>query len=40
MGSSMGGNVAGVYAAKYSAFLSGVTLVCPSGKVTTMAILK
>lgn len=36
LGSSMGGNVAGVYAAQYSSFLSGVTLVCPAGKRMTM----
>ncbi|XP_075881290.1 monoacylglycerol lipase abhd6-A-like [Nelusetta ayraudi] len=33
LGASMGGNVAGVYAAQYSSFLSGVTLVCPSGLI-------
>ncbi|KAM6947722.1 monoacylglycerol lipase abhd6-A-like isoform 1-T2 [Lycodopsis pacificus] len=33
VGTSMGGNVAGVYAARYSAQLSGVTLVCPAGLV-------
>ncbi|XP_077582471.1 monoacylglycerol lipase abhd6-B-like [Stigmatopora nigra] len=32
-GTSMGGNVAGVYAATYPAQLSGVTLMCPSGLV-------
>ncbi|XP_008319284.1 monoacylglycerol lipase abhd6-B [Cynoglossus semilaevis] len=31
VGISMGGNVAGVYAARYPAHLSGVTLICPSG---------
>lgn len=40
MGSSMGGNVAGVYAAQYSSFLSGVTLVCPAGKLTMMVVFK
>ncbi|XP_031697295.1 monoacylglycerol lipase abhd6-A [Anarrhichthys ocellatus] len=33
VGTSMGGNVAGVYAARYPAQLSGVTLVCPAGLV-------
>ncbi|XP_061543124.1 monoacylglycerol lipase abhd6-B-like [Phycodurus eques] len=33
VGTSMGGNVAGVYAATYPAHLSGVTLMCPSGLV-------
>ncbi|XP_049588955.1 monoacylglycerol lipase abhd6-A [Syngnathus scovelli] len=33
VGTSMGGNVAGVYAATYPADLSGVTLICPSGLV-------
>ncbi|XP_061687351.1 monoacylglycerol lipase abhd6-B-like [Syngnathoides biaculeatus] len=33
VGTSMGGNVAGVYAATYPAYLSGVTLMCPSGLV-------
>ncbi|XP_034388990.1 monoacylglycerol lipase abhd6-A-like [Cyclopterus lumpus] len=32
-GTSMGGNVAGVYAARYPAQLSGVTLICPAGLV-------
>ncbi|XP_041809551.1 monoacylglycerol lipase abhd6-B-like [Chelmon rostratus] len=32
-GTSMGGNVAGVYAAHYSAHLSGATLICPAGLV-------
>lgn len=31
-GESMGGNVAGVYAAHYSSYLASVTLICPSGK--------
>ncbi|KAM9859089.1 monoacylglycerol lipase abhd6-B-like [Aulostomus maculatus] len=31
VGTSMGGNVAGVYAAHYPAHLSGVTLMCPAG---------
>ncbi|XP_017284746.1 monoacylglycerol lipase abhd6-A isoform X2 [Kryptolebias marmoratus] len=31
VGTSMGGNVAGVYAARYSSHLSSVTLVCPGG---------
>ncbi|XP_078105366.1 monoacylglycerol lipase abhd6-A-like [Sander vitreus] len=33
VGTSMGGNVAGVYAAHYPASLSSVTLVCPAGLV-------
>ncbi|XP_061584320.1 monoacylglycerol lipase abhd6-A-like isoform X2 [Cololabis saira] len=33
VGTSMGGNVAGVYAACHPADLSGVTLVCPAGLV-------
>lgn len=33
VGTSMGGNVAGVYAARFSAQLSGVTLICPAGLV-------
>nr|XP_057910876.1 monoacylglycerol lipase abhd6-B-like [Doryrhamphus excisus] len=33
VGTSMGGNVAGVYAATYPAQLSGLTLMCPSGLV-------
>ncbi|XP_069006811.1 monoacylglycerol lipase abhd6-A-like isoform X1 [Embiotoca jacksoni] len=33
IGTSMGGNVAGVYAARYPAHLSGVTLICPAGLV-------
>lgn len=33
IGTSMGGNVAGVYAAHYSAYLSGATLICPAGLV-------
>ncbi|KAM8915061.1 monoacylglycerol lipase abhd6-A-like [Spinachia spinachia] len=33
VGTSMGGNVAGVYAARYPAQLSGVTLMCPAGLV-------
>ncbi|XP_077429846.1 monoacylglycerol lipase abhd6-A-like [Vanacampus margaritifer] len=33
VGTSMGGNVAGVYAATYPTYLSGVTLMCPSGLV-------
>uniref|UniRef100_A0A665VL59 AB hydrolase-1 domain-containing protein n=1 Tax=Echeneis naucrates TaxID=173247 RepID=A0A665VL59_ECHNA len=33
VGTSMGGNVAGVYAASHSAQLSGVSLVCPAGLV-------
>ncbi|KAA8593671.1 hypothetical protein FQN60_009787, partial [Etheostoma spectabile] len=33
VGASMGGNVAGVYAAHYPAYLSSVTLVCPAGLV-------
>ncbi|XP_042365817.1 monoacylglycerol lipase abhd6-B-like [Plectropomus leopardus] len=33
VGTSMGGNVAGVYAAQYPAHLSSVTLVCPAGLV-------
>ncbi|XP_029287745.1 monoacylglycerol lipase abhd6-A-like [Cottoperca gobio] len=33
VGTSMGGNVAGVYAAHYPAYLSSVTLVCPAGLV-------
>uniref|UniRef100_A0A7N8XIB3 Abhydrolase domain containing 6, acylglycerol lipase n=1 Tax=Mastacembelus armatus TaxID=205130 RepID=A0A7N8XIB3_9TELE len=33
VGASMGGNVAGVYAARYSAHLSSVTLICPAGLV-------
>ncbi|XP_077386977.1 monoacylglycerol lipase abhd6-B-like isoform X2 [Festucalex cinctus] len=33
LGTSMGGNVAGVYAATYPTYLSGVTLMCPSGLV-------
>ncbi|XP_051933029.1 monoacylglycerol lipase abhd6-B-like [Hippocampus zosterae] len=33
VGTSMGGNVAGVYAATYPSYLSGVTLMCPSGLV-------
>ncbi|TNN38314.1 Monoacylglycerol lipase abhd6-A [Liparis tanakae] len=33
VGTSMGGNVAGVYAARYPAQLSGVTLICPAGLV-------
>ncbi|KAF1392108.1 hypothetical protein PFLUV_G00049110 [Perca fluviatilis] len=33
VGTSMGGNVAGVYAAHYPACLSSVTLVCPAGLV-------
>ncbi|XP_057700876.1 monoacylglycerol lipase abhd6-A-like [Corythoichthys intestinalis] len=33
VGTSMGGNVAGVYAATYQPYLSGVTLMCPSGLV-------
>ncbi|KAF3856745.1 hypothetical protein F7725_017468 [Dissostichus mawsoni] len=32
-GTSMGGNVAGVYAAHHPAHLSGVTLMCPAGLV-------
>ncbi|XP_070814975.1 monoacylglycerol lipase abhd6-B-like [Chaetodon trifascialis] len=33
IGTSMGGNVAGVYTARYSAHLSGTTLICPAGLV-------
>ncbi|XP_061893472.1 monoacylglycerol lipase abhd6-B-like [Entelurus aequoreus] len=33
VGTSMGGNVAGVYAATYPAQLSGLTLMCPAGLV-------
>uniref|UniRef100_A0A8C6LJB8 AB hydrolase-1 domain-containing protein n=1 Tax=Nothobranchius furzeri TaxID=105023 RepID=A0A8C6LJB8_NOTFU len=33
VGTSMGGNVAGVYAARYSSALSSLTLVCPAGKL-------
>ncbi|AWP02291.1 putative monoacylglycerol lipase ABHD6 [Scophthalmus maximus] len=33
VGTSMGGNVAGVYAARHPADLSGVTLMCPAGLV-------
>ncbi|XP_028261958.1 monoacylglycerol lipase abhd6-A-like [Parambassis ranga] len=33
IGTSMGGNVAGVYAARYSAYLSSATLICPAGLV-------
>ncbi|XP_049442963.1 monoacylglycerol lipase abhd6-A-like [Epinephelus fuscoguttatus] len=33
VGTSMGGNVAGVYAARYPTYLSSVTLVCPAGLV-------
>ncbi|XP_040888860.1 monoacylglycerol lipase abhd6-A-like [Toxotes jaculatrix] len=33
VGTSMGGNVAGVYAARYPAHLSSVTLMCPAGLV-------
>lgn len=33
-GTSMGGNVAGVYAARYPAHLSSVTLMCPAGKLS------
>lgn len=33
VGTSMGGNVAGVYAARYSAYLSSVTLMCPAGLI-------
>uniref|UniRef100_A0A3Q3WJV8 AB hydrolase-1 domain-containing protein n=1 Tax=Mola mola TaxID=94237 RepID=A0A3Q3WJV8_MOLML len=33
LGASMGGNVAGVYAAKYPSHLSGLTLMCPAGLV-------
>ncbi|KAK2915456.1 monoacylglycerol lipase abhd6-A-like isoform X1 [Channa argus] len=33
VGTSMGGNVAGVYAATYPSFLSSVTLICPAGLV-------
>uniref|UniRef100_A0A3Q0RPM2 Abhydrolase domain containing 6, acylglycerol lipase n=1 Tax=Amphilophus citrinellus TaxID=61819 RepID=A0A3Q0RPM2_AMPCI len=33
VGTSMGGNVAGVYAATYPTFLSSVTLICPAGLV-------
>ncbi|KAK5911974.1 hypothetical protein CesoFtcFv8_001894 [Champsocephalus esox] len=33
VGTSMGGNVAGVYAAHHPAHLSGVTLMCPAGLV-------
>lgn len=33
VGTSMGGNVAGVYAALHSAQLTGVTLICPAGLV-------
>ncbi|XP_010755235.2 monoacylglycerol lipase abhd6-A [Larimichthys crocea] len=33
IGTSMGGNVAGVYAARYAAYLSGATLICPAGLV-------
>ncbi|KAK2861683.1 hypothetical protein Q5P01_001216 [Channa striata] len=33
VGTSMGGNVAGVYAATYPKFLSSVTLICPAGLV-------
>ncbi|GLD73774.1 monoacylglycerol lipase ABHD6, partial [Lates japonicus] len=33
VGTSMGGNVAGVYAAHYPAHLSSVTLICPAGLV-------
>uniref|UniRef100_A0A3P8U7B9 Abhydrolase domain containing 6, acylglycerol lipase n=1 Tax=Amphiprion percula TaxID=161767 RepID=A0A3P8U7B9_AMPPE len=33
VGTSMGGNVAGVYAARHSDQLSGVTLMCPAGLV-------
>ena len=31
VGTSMGGNVAGVYAACYPAHISGLTLICPAG---------
>lgn len=34
VGTSMGGNVAGVYAATYPAHLSSVTLICPAGKLS------
>lgn len=34
IGTSMGGNVAGVYAARYAAYLSGATLICPAGKLS------
>ncbi|KAM4613200.1 monoacylglycerol lipase abhd6-A-like [Polymixia lowei] len=33
VGTSMGGNVAGVYAARYPSNLSGLTLICPAGLV-------
>ncbi|KAG7495254.1 monoacylglycerol lipase ABHD6 [Solea senegalensis] len=33
VGTSMGGNVAGVYAARYPTYLSNVTLICPAGLV-------
>lgn len=33
VGTSMGGNVAGVYAARHGAHLSGATLICPAGLV-------
>lgn len=33
VGTSMGGNVAGVYAARYPAYLCNVTLMCPGGLV-------
>lgn len=32
VGTSMGGNVAGVYAASYPDYLCGATLICPAGK--------
>ncbi|XP_071373838.1 monoacylglycerol lipase abhd6-A-like [Centroberyx affinis] len=33
VGTSMGGNVAGVYATRYPSHLSGLTLICPAGLV-------
>lgn len=35
VGVSMGGHVAGVYAAQYPINLSSLTLICPSGKLST-----
>lgn len=33
IGTSMGGNVAGVYASQYPAYLCSLTMICPSGKL-------
>lgn len=34
-GASMGGNVAGVYAAHYPTHLSSLTLMCPAGNISS-----